>query len=55
MCWRSRGRGLPAGAAGTDGDQIVELEILAPRAQDDAQREAYVRMRDAFGNDWRRA
>ncbi|MEO5963353.1 MAG: DnaJ C-terminal domain-containing protein [Thermomonas sp.] len=52
---RLRGRGLPAGAPGTDGDQIVELEILAPRAQDDAQRDAYVRMRDAFGNDWRRA
>lgn len=51
---RLRGRGLPAGAAGTDGDQIVELEILAPRAQEDAQREAYVQMRDAFGNNWRR-
>lgn len=51
---RLRGRGLPAGATGTDGDQIVELEILAPRAQDDAQREAYVRMRDAFGSSWRR-
>ena len=51
---RLRGRGLPAGAAGTDGDQIVELEILAPRAQDDAQREAYVQMRDAFGSNWRR-
>ncbi len=51
---RLRGRGLPAGAAGTDGDQIVELEVLAPRAQDDAQREAYVQMRDAFGNNWRR-
>ncbi|MEO6226326.1 MAG: DnaJ C-terminal domain-containing protein, partial [Thermomonas sp.] len=52
---RLRGRGLPAGAAGTDGDQIVELEILAPRAQDDAQREAYVQMRDAFGSNWRRS
>lgn len=51
---RLRGRGLPAGASGTDGDQIVELEILAPRAQDDAQREAYVQMRDAFGSNWRR-
>ncbi|MFS8138064.1 MAG: DnaJ C-terminal domain-containing protein [Thermomonas sp.] len=51
---RLRGRGLPAGAEGTDGDQIVELEVLAPRAHDDAQREAYVHMRDAFGNDWRR-
>jgi len=52
---RLRGRGLPAGATGADGDQIVELEILAPRAHDDAQREAYVQMRDAFGSDWRRS
>jgi curved DNA-binding protein len=52
---RLRGRGLPAGTQGTDGDQIVELEVLAPRAHDDAQREAYARMRDAFGNDWRRS
>ncbi len=51
---RLRGRGLPAGATGADGDQIVELEILAPRAHDDAQREAYVQMRDAFGSSWRR-
>ena len=51
---RLRGRGLPGGAQGADGDQIVELEILAPRAHDDAQRAAYARMRDAFGNDWRR-
>ncbi len=51
---RLRGRGLPDGAGATAGDQIVELEILAPRAHDDAQREAYARMRDAFGNDWRR-
>jgi curved DNA-binding protein len=51
---RLRGRGLPGGTQGADGDQIVELEILAPRAHDDAQREAYARMRDAFGNDWRR-
>ena len=46
---RLRGRGLPGG------DQIVELEILSPRAHTDAQREAYARMRDAFGDDWRRA
>jgi curved DNA-binding protein len=46
---RLRGRGLPGG------DQIVELEILAPKAHTDAQREAYERMRDAFGDDWRRA
>lgn len=49
---RLRGRGLP----GTPpGDQIVELEILAPVPHDEAQREAYARMRDAFGDDWRRA
>ncbi len=52
---RLRGRGLPGGAQAADGDQIVELEILAPRAHDDAQREAYATMRDAFGDDWRRA
>jgi curved DNA-binding protein len=52
---RLRGRGLPAGAQGRDGDQIVELEVLAPRAHDARQREAYVAMRDAFGDDWRRA
>jgi len=46
---RLRGRGLPGG------DQIVELEILSPKAHTDAQREAYERMRDAFGDDWRRA
>jgi len=46
---RLRGRGLPGG------DQIVELEILSPKAHTDAQREAYARMRDAFGDDWRRA
>lgn len=51
---RLRGRGLPD-AQGGAGDQIVELEVLAPRAHNDAQRESYVRMRDAFGNDWRRA
>ena len=49
---RLRGRGLPGT---TDGDQIVELEILAPRVHNDAQREAYETMRDAFAGDWRRA
>ena len=48
---RLRGRGLPGQPPG---DEIVELEILAPRAHSDAQREAYERMRDAFGDDWRR-
>ena len=52
---RLRGRGLPGGPGAADGDQIVELEILAPRAHQPAQREAYERMRDAFGADWRRA
>ncbi len=49
---RLRGRGLPGTPAG---DQIVELEVLAPHAAGDAQREAYARLRDAFGDDWRRA
>lgn len=49
---RLRGRGLP----GTPpGDQIVELEVLAPRVHNETQREAYRMMRDAFGDDWRRA
>ncbi len=49
---RLRGRGLPGQPPG---DQIVEREVLAPRAHNDAQRDAYRRMREAFGNDWRRA
>jgi curved DNA-binding protein len=52
---RLRGRGLPGGASGANGDQIVELEILAPRAHDQAQRDAYRTMQEAFGDDWRRA
>ena len=54
---RLRGRGLPGDASGKApaGDQLVELEVLAPRAQDDAQRQAYETMREAFGDDWRRA
>lgn len=54
---RLRGRGLPADAAGKRpaGDQIVELEVLAPSASTDAQRGAYEAMREAFGDDWRRA
>lgn len=48
---RLRGRGLPGTPAG---DQIVELEVLAPRPQNDAQHEAYETMRVAFGDDWRR-
>jgi len=50
---RLRGRGLPGKPA--DGDQIVELEVLAPSPQNDAQRSAYEAMRDAFGDGWRRA
>lgn len=45
---RLRGRGLPG--AGGDGDQIVELEVQAPPARDDAQRAAYATLRDAFAN-----
>ncbi len=49
---RLRGRGLP-GKPG--GDQIVELEVLAPPANNDAEREAYEHLKEAFGDDWRRA
>lgn len=52
---RLRGRGLPAGPGGTPGDQIVELEVLAPRPRNDAQQKAYEALRDAFGSDWRRS
>jgi len=49
---RLRGRGLPGQPPG---DQIVELEVLAPPAHSDAQRDAYRAMESAFGTDWRRA
>lgn len=49
---RLRGRGLPGQPA--DGDQIVELEVLAPKPGTQAQQQAYEAMRDAFGQDWRR-
>ncbi|RDY69367.1 DnaJ C-terminal domain-containing protein [Lysobacter soli] len=54
---RLRGRGLPNDPTGRQppGDQIVELEVLAPRANTEAEREAYEQLRDAFGDDWRRA
>lgn len=52
---RLRGRGLPGTGGAADGDQIVELEVLAPRANTEAEREAYRLMREAFGDDWRRA
>ena len=51
---RLRGRGLPAAGNAVAGDQIVELEILAPKAHTEAQRKAYATMRDVFGEDWRR-
>jgi curved DNA-binding protein len=52
---RLRGRGLPGVGSTPAGDQIVELEVLAPRAQNDAEREAYRTLKSAFGDDWRRA
>lgn len=52
---RLRGRGLPGAANAPAGDQIVELEVLAPRANTDDERDAYRRLRDVFGDDWRRA
>ncbi len=52
---RLRGRGLPGSGSAPAGDQIVELEILAPHAHSDVQRDAYRNLRDAFGDDWRRA
>ena len=51
---RLRGRGLPGTGNAPAGDQIVELEVLAPKAHTDAQRKAYAKMRDALGDDWRR-
>jgi curved DNA-binding protein len=52
---RLRGRGLPNSGSAPAGDQIVELEVLAPKANTEAEREAYLRLRDVFGDDWRRA
>lgn len=52
---RLRGRGLPGTGSTAAGDQIVELEVLAPKAHTEAEREAYRKLQDAFGNDWRRA
>ncbi len=43
---RLRGRGLPGNPAG---DQIVELEVTAPRASTEEQREAYRDLAKAFG------
>lgn len=41
-----RGRGLPGNP---DGDQIVELEIIAPAPTDEAQKKAYKTLAKAFG------
>ncbi|MFT3755980.1 MAG: DnaJ C-terminal domain-containing protein [Pseudoxanthomonas sp.] len=46
---RLRGRGLPGSGSTPAGDQIIELEITAPRAANDAQRDAYREMAKAFG------
>ena len=43
---RLRGRGLPGA---TPGDQIVELEVLAPAPQNERQRSAYEDLKTAFG------
>jgi len=43
---RLRGRGLPGNP---DGDQIVELEIIAPAPTDEAQKKAYKALAKAFG------
>ncbi|QNH13643.1 DnaJ C-terminal domain-containing protein [Xanthomonas sp. SI] len=43
---RLRGRGLPGTPAG---DQIVELEVLAPAPETEAQRKAYRTLAKAFG------
>jgi curved DNA-binding protein len=52
---RLRGRGLPGTGAHPAGDQIVELEVLAPKANSEAERAAYRNLQQAFGDDWRRA
>ena len=50
---RLRGRGLPGKPAA--GDQIVELEVRAPKASTDAQKALYEQMAGAFDFDPRRA
>jgi curved DNA-binding protein len=44
---RLRGRGLPGKPEA--GDQIVEIEVTAPRAETPAQRELYEQMAERFG------
>ena len=48
---RLRGRGLPGAGGQPAGDQIVELEVLAPPPANDAQRDAYRALRDAFAGE----
>ena len=50
---RLRGRGLPGKPAA--GDQIVEIEVRAPRAETDAQKALYRQMAEAFEFDPGRA
>lgn len=50
---RLRGRGLPGKPAA--GDQIVEIEVRAPRAETDAQKALYRQMAEAFDFDPGRA
>ena len=47
---RLRGRGIPAPASGKfpPGDEIVELEVVAPKATTDAQKDAYRKLKEAF-------
>jgi curved DNA-binding protein len=52
---RLRGRGLPASGKAPAGDQIVELEVRAPKAETDAQKALYRQMADAFDFDPRKA
>jgi curved DNA-binding protein len=43
---RLRGRGLPGKPSA--GDQIVEIEIRAPKAETDAQKDLYKKMAEVF-------
>ena len=49
---RLRGRRLPGA---TPGDQIVEPGSAGAEGEQRGEREAYRGLRDAFGDDWRRA
>ncbi|KFN50866.1 DnaJ C-terminal domain-containing protein [Arenimonas composti] len=52
---RLRGRGLPAWGGAPAGDQIVELEVRAPKASTEAQKALYRQMATTFDFDPRRA